>query len=50
MGKLIEKLGQGPKEVKMFAYPKQYNNINQPEHPKIPGTKPLTKEYTWCDP
>ena len=26
------------------------NNINQLEPPELPGTKPLTKEYTWRDP
>jgi hypothetical protein len=23
------------------------NNINQPDTPELPGTKPPTKEYTW---
>jgi hypothetical protein len=23
-----------------------YNNINQPEHPELPGTNPPTKQYT----
>jgi hypothetical protein len=23
------------------------NNVNQPDPPKLPGTKPPTKEYTW---
>ena len=26
------------------------NNINQPDPPELPGTKPQTKEYTWKDP
>ena len=26
------------------------NNINQPDPPELPGTKPLTEEYTWRDP
>jgi hypothetical protein len=26
------------------------NNINQPNPPEFPGTKPPTKEYTWRDP
>jgi hypothetical protein len=25
-------------------------NINQPDPPELPGTKPPTKEYTWRDP
>jgi hypothetical protein len=25
------------------------NNINQPDPPELPGTKPLIKEYTWKD-
>jgi len=26
------------------------NNINQPDPPELPRTKPPTKEYTWRDP
>jgi hypothetical protein len=26
------------------------DNINQPDPPELPGTKPPTKEYTWKDP
>jgi hypothetical protein len=26
------------------------NNINQPDSPELPGTKPPTKEYTRRDP
>ena len=26
------------------------NNINQPDPPELPGTKPPTKDYTWRDP
>jgi hypothetical protein len=26
------------------------NNINKPNTPELPGTKPPTKEYTWRDP
>jgi hypothetical protein len=29
---------------------KKNNNINQPDPPELPGTKPPTKEYTWRDP
>jgi hypothetical protein len=33
-----------------FATHRKRNNINQPEPPELPGTKPPTKEYTWRDP
>jgi len=26
------------------------NNINQPDTPELPGTKPPTKDYTWGNP
>jgi hypothetical protein len=46
----MEELEKGLKELKGFASPQekqQYNNNNQPDPPELPGTKPLTKEYTW---
>jgi hypothetical protein len=46
----MEKLGQELKELKGFATHRKNNNINQPDPPKFPGTKPPTKEYTWRDP
>jgi hypothetical protein len=38
--------------VNMTTLKKDRNddNINQPDSPKLPGTKPPTKEYTWRDP
>ena len=29
---------------------KEEKNINQPDPPELPGSKPPTKEYTWRDP
>ena len=40
VGSLIKELEKGLKELKRFI-------INQPEPQVLPGTKPLTKEYTW---
>jgi hypothetical protein len=45
----VEESGQGQKELKAQPY-KKNNNINQPEPPEVPGTKPPTKECTWQDP
>jgi hypothetical protein len=45
VGSLIE---EGLKELKGFANEgRTNNNINQPDPPELPGTKPSTKEYTW---
>jgi len=44
-----EELEKGPKKLKGFATHKK-NNINQPDPPEIPGTKPPTKKYTSLDP
>jgi hypothetical protein len=41
----MEELEKGPKELKGFAQEEQ-----QYEAPKLPGTKPPTKEYTWWVP
>jgi hypothetical protein len=48
-GSQMEELEKGLKELKGFALHRK-NNINQPEPPELPGTKPPTKEYTWSDP
>jgi hypothetical protein len=44
MGILMEELGDGLKEL---AEEHKKKNINQPDPPEFPGTKPTTKEYTW---
>jgi hypothetical protein len=47
----MEELEKGLKELKGIATPRKNNNINQLDsHPKLPGTKTSTKEYTWSDP
>jgi hypothetical protein len=46
----IEDLEKGLKELKGFAAYRKNNNINQPNSPELPDTKPPTKEYTWRDP
>jgi hypothetical protein len=43
----MEELEKGLKELKRFATHEKKNNINQPESPGLPGTKPPSKEYTW---
>jgi hypothetical protein len=43
----MEELVKGLKELKGLQPPRKNNNINQPVPPELPGTKPLTKEYTW---
>jgi hypothetical protein len=43
----IEELEKGPKELKGLQPHRKNNNINQPDPPELPGTKPPTKEYTW---
>jgi hypothetical protein len=43
----MEELEKGLKEQKEFATHRKNNNINQPDLPDLPGTKPPTKEYTW---
>ena len=47
MGSPMEELGEGLKELKVFATHRKNNNINQPE---LSGSKPPIKEYTWRDP
>jgi hypothetical protein len=42
--------GKGLKELNGFATHRNKININHPDPPKLPGTKPPTKEYTWRDP
>jgi hypothetical protein len=41
---LMEELEKGLKELKGFVTHRKKNNINQPDLPEIPGTKPTTKE------
>jgi hypothetical protein len=50
MGFPMEELEKEPKGRKGFATHRKNNNINQPDPPELPGTKPPTKEYTWRDP
>jgi hypothetical protein len=45
----MEKLEERLKECSGLK-PLRKNNINQPDLPELPGTKPPTKEYTWKDP
>jgi hypothetical protein len=45
----MEELEKRLKELKEFAIQRK-NNINQPDSPELPGTKPPTKEYTWRHP
>jgi hypothetical protein len=42
----MEALEKELNELKGFATHRRNNNINQPNTPELPGTKPLTKEYT----
>jgi hypothetical protein len=46
MGSPMEELEKGLKELKGIETHRKNNNINQADHPWLPGTKPLTKEYT----
>ena len=46
MASPIEELEKGLKLLKGFATHRKNNNINQPDSPKLPGTKPSTKQYT----
>jgi hypothetical protein len=46
----VEELEKGLNELKGFASYRKNNNINQPNPPEVPGTKPPTKEYMWRDP
>jgi|UPI0000F5122F hypothetical protein len=43
----IEELDKEPKELKGLQPYKKNDNINQPDPPELPGTKPSTKKYTW---
>jgi len=45
----VEELEKELKELKGFTSHRKNNNINQPDPPNLPGTKPLTKEYIWWD-
>jgi hypothetical protein len=43
----VQELEKGMKELKGFVTHRKNNNIKQSDPPELPGTKPLTKEYTW---
>jgi hypothetical protein len=43
-------LEKGLKKLKRFETNRKNNNVNQPDFPELPGSKPLTKEYTWSNP
>ena len=45
----MEELEEGLNELKGFAIHRKSNNINHPDTPELPGSKPPTKEYTWSD-
>ena len=40
----MEELEKGLKELKSLQPHRKNNNINQPDSPELPGTKPSTKE------
>jgi hypothetical protein len=42
----MKELEEELKELKWFAAHRKNNNINQPDAPELPGTKPPAKEYT----
>jgi hypothetical protein len=42
----IEELEKGLKELKGFVTPQNINNIDQPDFPELPWSKPPSKEYT----
>jgi hypothetical protein len=46
-GSPMEELGKGPKELKELAAPYNEQQYEPTSTPELPGTKPLTKEYTW---
>ena len=48
----MEELKKGLEELKGLKLQphRKNNNINQPDPPELPRTKPPTKEYTWRDP
>ena len=43
----VEELEKGLKKLKGFVYHRKNNNINQPDNPQLPGTKPPNKGFTW---
>ena len=49
-GSPMVELEKGLQALKGLATLRKNNNINQPDPPELPGTKPPTKEYTWRDP
>jgi hypothetical protein len=46
----MEELEKVLKELKRFLTHRMNNNINQPDTPELPVTKPPINEYTWIDP
>jgi hypothetical protein len=46
----MQELEKGLSELKGFATHRRNNDINQPDAPELPGTKPSTKQYTWRAP
>jgi len=48
-GSPMEEWEKDLKELKGLQFHRK-NNMNQPDSPEHPGTKPATKEYTWRDP
>ena len=46
----MEESGEELKELMGFSLHKKNNNINLPDLPELPRTKPPTKDYTWRDP
>jgi hypothetical protein len=52
MGTPKEELGGGLKELKGFATSEEEQKFkkNEKDPPKLPGTMPQTKVYTWRDP
>jgi hypothetical protein len=46
---LLKKYNVQQFSLRIFFHRKN-NNINQPDPPELPETKPPTKEYTWRDP
>jgi hypothetical protein len=49
MGYPKEELEKRLKELKLFATHRKNSNMNQPDSPELPGTKPPSKENTWRD-
>jgi hypothetical protein len=46
----MEELGEGLRSWRGLQSHRKDNNINHPDPPELPRTKPATKQYTWRDP